>query len=283
MLSAAEIAGLKNDLRDFYNKFPKYTTLGSFYQLSRLAPNGFYSNYIMKYITPEDKVLDLGCGAGIFTLEMARIAKEVVGIDFASNVVDFANRLKKVEYRRFKLIEDYRKQDFKTDKIPNVSFQIGDAEELPFKDQTFNLIVAQDLIEHLPAPVRAISEMYRCLQDKGKIILIYHTPDIDINLNIDAWQENLPEMKNKDAVSKMNYNLLKSWFKRNNKKIIESKIIYTSPLINLLSKVFFWLYGSKALERYEDTLIFVLVRDMDQELKHIQNSKKKEKKEKIKE
>jgi ubiquinone/menaquinone biosynthesis C-methylase UbiE len=263
MLSAAEIEGLKNDLREFYNKFPRYTTLGSFYQVTKLSHIKLYNSYILPYLEPHMRVLDVGIGAGLLTLEMARVTKEVVGIDIASKVIDFAKNLKDIETRRFKLIEDYKRKNLRTDNInKNVQFYVADAENLPFKDNYFDVIVAQDIIEHLPAPIKAINEMLRCLIPTGKCILILHTPNIDINLNIESWKKDISLMKNRDAVSKMNYNVLNSWLKRKKIKIFKNKVIYNENWANILTGMFPFLNGAKFLERYEETIILILEKNL---------------------
>ena len=258
MFTAGEIAGLKNDLRDFYNDFLKYTTVNSFYQVTKLTSDTKYVDYIMKYLEPESKILDIGMGSGILTLEMARISNDVTGIDISSSIVDFAASLKAIEIRRYKLIEDYKKQSYNTDKMANINYQVCDAEALSFKNNTFDLIVAQDILEHLPAPIKALTEMFRCLKDDGKIVLILHTPVLDTNLNIESWKKNIALMKNKDAVSKMNYSVLLTWFKRKKIKIKKLKIIYNNPLINSITNTIKQLQGALFLERFEDTIILVL-------------------------
>ncbi|MGD9580165.1 MAG: class I SAM-dependent methyltransferase [Vampirovibrionia bacterium] len=258
MFTAGEIAGLKNDLREFYNNFLKYTTINSFYQISKLTTDNKYTKYVMRYIEPESKVLDIGMGAGILTLEMARISKDVTGIDVASSVVDYAAGLKNIELRRYKLIEDYKKQNYNTDQMSNINYQVCDAEALSFKNNTFDIIVAQDIIEHLPAPIKALNEMIRCLKDNGKIILILHTPELDTNLNIESWKQNIAKMKNKDAVSKMNYSVLSTWIKRKKLKVDKLKVTYNNPFINLLTSLITKLQGALFIEKFEDTIILIL-------------------------
>ena len=48
---------------------------------------------------------------------------------------------------------------------------IGDAHDLPFKDNTFDIILCTEVLEHLHTPQKAISEMQRVLKPKGKLIL----------------------------------------------------------------------------------------------------------------
>ena len=82
--------------------------------------------------------------------------------------------------------------------------------------------------------------------------------NIDINLNIESWNNDLSSMKHKDAVSKMNYNVLYSWFKRKNLHILEKGIFYKPKLLNILCSVFSCLKGAQSFEKYEDEVFFVL-------------------------
>lgn len=258
MLSAGEIESLKNDLRDFYNNFPRYTTLGSFKLITELSTDAKYIKYIMKYLEPYMNVLDVGMGSGVVTMEMARIAQQVTGVDIADRTVDFANKLKEIELRRYKLIEDCNRKDLHTANVSNVSCMVSDVDKLSFKDKTFDLIVAIDLIEHLPAPIKSISEMLRCLKVNGILILMVHTPNVDVNLNIESWKTDIFKMKNKDVVFKINFNILKRWFKKKNIQVLEYDVIYNSKWLRLLTKIIPQLKGAQLIEKYEDEIIFVL-------------------------
>lgn len=260
MFSAAEIAGLKNDLKDFYSNFTRYTTIGSFYQTKKLSQDDKFIKYVLKYVEPGMKVLDVGIGAGLMTLELARISDDVTGIDIASSVIDFASDLKKIEIKRFKLIEDFKKLNYKSDNLEKINYQVEDIENPSFKNKKYDLIVAQDIIEHLPAPIRAITHMVNSLNKGGKMVLIVHTPIIQPNLNIEEWKKDISQMKNKDAVSRMNYNVLKTWFKRNNLKVLESKVIYRNEFLNILTRYLKSYRGAQFIQKYEETVIFVLER-----------------------
>jgi len=48
---------------------------------------------------------------------------------------------------------------------------VGDAHELPFKDGEFDVVLANEVLEHLQNPQKAIDEMYRVLRKGGKLIL----------------------------------------------------------------------------------------------------------------
>ena len=104
-------------------------------------------------LTFGSRILEIGCGAGLLCLELAKAAKMVVGIDISHFVLDFARTVQ--EYLQYQ----------------NVSFQVGDAENLMFRDETFDLIVCSEVLEHLLAPEKALAEIRRVLKADGSVIL----------------------------------------------------------------------------------------------------------------
>ncbi len=99
------------------------------------------------------KVLEIGCGAGLLPLELASQAESVAGIDISHFVLDFANQVKDyIQYR-------------------NVSFQQGDAEQLAFRDETFDLVICSEVLEHLLQPQQTLNEIRRVLKPGGTLIL----------------------------------------------------------------------------------------------------------------
>jgi SAM-dependent methyltransferase len=63
---------------------------------------------------------------------------------------------------------------------------LGDAEALPFADESFNAVIALDVLEHLTHLDRAVTEAYRVLRPKGRFIV--HMPVQDIDGSFDGWQ-----------------------------------------------------------------------------------------------
>ena len=83
-----------------------------------------------------ENVLDVGCGTGTLAIEAARRvgrAGRVVGIDPSTQQIAWASS--KAARRN----------------IP-VEFQIGVIEDLPFPDQTFDVVLSSLMMHHLPAP-----------------------------------------------------------------------------------------------------------------------------------
>ena len=101
----------------------------------------------------EFKVLEIGCGAGLLCLELAKNASHVVGIDISHVVLDFANHMK-----------DYLG-------CGNVLFQHGDAEHLAFEDESFDVVICSEVLEHLLDPQTVLKEIRRVVKQNGTVIL----------------------------------------------------------------------------------------------------------------
>lgn len=105
--------------------------------------------YLAPSLRPGLDVLDVGCGPGTITAEFAhRVAPgRVVGLDRASDVVELA--------------ADHRSE--------NLSFAVGDVYGLDFDDDTFDLVHAHQLLQHLSDPVAALREMRRVCRPDGVV------------------------------------------------------------------------------------------------------------------
>ena len=60
---------------------------------------------------------------------------------------------------------------------PRSSLNVGSAEELPFADNTFGVVIIKHVVEHLPHPEKAIAELGRVIAPGG--VLILATPNLD--------------------------------------------------------------------------------------------------------
>lgn len=104
-------------------------------------------------VTEKLNVLDVGCGTGVITLLLAEMGHTVTGIDFSEGMLGKA----KERANSLNLI---------------VNFKIGDAENLPFEDEFFDVVINRHLLWTLPDPERAIFEWGRVLKPKGKVMII---------------------------------------------------------------------------------------------------------------
>ena len=100
------------------------------------------------------KVLDVGCGAGFFTILLAKAGYHVTGIDLTQEMIVKAQEL-------IRLNGPFE---------GNAEVTVMDAEQLSFEDETFDAIVTRNLTWTLPHPVEAYQEWYRVLK-KGGVLL----------------------------------------------------------------------------------------------------------------
>ncbi len=103
---------------------------------------------------PPRRILDLGCGPGDLTFELCRHFPHasVVGMDFTPAMVDRARR--------------------RTGPWPSPSFGLADAQALPFKDATFDLVTSAFLIRNLPRLRDGLGEMRRVLRPGGSLLAL---------------------------------------------------------------------------------------------------------------
>ena len=99
------------------------------------------------------KLLDLACGTGYVSALATVQGADVVGIDFASSMVEEASKLH-----------------------PDIEFMEGDAEALPFADEIFDVIVCNFGILHFARPEQAIAETYRVLRTGGRVAFTAWSP-----------------------------------------------------------------------------------------------------------
>jgi ubiquinone/menaquinone biosynthesis C-methylase UbiE len=108
-------------------------------------------------IRPGDAVLDVGCGTGTLVLEVQRrVGKggRVAGIDPGAEQIA---RARAKAARRHLPIE----------------FQLGVIEQLPFPDQTFDVVLSTLMMHHLPAPLKrqGLAEIARVLKPGGRLVV----------------------------------------------------------------------------------------------------------------
>jgi 2-polyprenyl-3-methyl-5-hydroxy-6-metoxy-1,4-benzoquinol methylase len=117
------------------------------------------------------KVLELGCGTGYFTKELAKTEATITAIDISPVLLQEAE---------------------KDIQMPNVKFSVDNAYQMSFSDETFDAIVGSSVLHHLDIN-KAIKEIYRVLKQGG--IIAFTEPNM-MNPQI-ALQKNIPYIKRK--------------------------------------------------------------------------------------
>ena len=107
--------------------------------------------FLLPRLKPGMHVLDAGCGPGTVTAGLARAVApgEVIGLDVAPGVL---------EHARAHAAEEA---------VDNVSFVAGDIYHLDFAGAEFDVVYANQLLQHLTDPVSAIREIRRVLRPGG--------------------------------------------------------------------------------------------------------------------
>lgn len=98
------------------------------------------------------RVLDLGCGAGFLSNYLAANGHSVTGVDTTPENLVVARA---------------------HDATRTATYELGDACALPYPDESFDVVCAMDLIEHVPDPARLVAEASRVLAPGGRFF--FHT------------------------------------------------------------------------------------------------------------
>jgi SAM-dependent methyltransferase len=92
------------------------------------------------------RILDVGCGLGMYTSKMRAFSAEVYGVDLDADKVSQAGGER-----------------------PYLT--VGRAEELPFPEEYFDVILLHEVLEHVEDDGRAAAEAFRCLKMGGKMVM----------------------------------------------------------------------------------------------------------------
>jgi len=101
-----------------------------------------------------ERVLDVGCGAGHTALAFAKHAAEVVALDMTPEMLDQAARLAAQRG------------------LSNIAFSHGFAERLPFPDGSFDVVTSRFCAHHYADPACATREASRVLRSDGRHLLV---------------------------------------------------------------------------------------------------------------
>ena len=135
----------KNDLKNRYKVVYKETFQTS---VPGTAANVFY---ISKPFLKNKKVLDLGCGSGRLSLFASTVAKQVIGIDYISDAIEYAKSFSKLTNRK------------------NVKFEVADLDK--FAGEKFDVILISEVLQHVENPQNTLKKCKKLLNKNGYVIV----------------------------------------------------------------------------------------------------------------
>ncbi|TME32314.1 MAG: class I SAM-dependent methyltransferase [Chloroflexi bacterium] len=116
-------------------------------QLRLAARPGPRLAFIRQYVELRAKrILDIGCGLGMYVSQFRQFSDDVYGVDIDPDKIARAGEW-----------------------LPNL--RVAPAEELPFADDSFDVILLNEVIEHVDDDRRAISEAHRVVAPGGHIVV----------------------------------------------------------------------------------------------------------------
>ncbi|MCF3102585.1 class I SAM-dependent methyltransferase [Streptomyces roseoverticillatus] len=133
--------------------------------------------YLLPHLQPHLEVLDVGCGPGTITADLAALVPQgrVTGLDAAAEVLGTARAVARERG------------------LDNVAFTVGDLRALDFPDDSFDVVHAHQVLQHVGDPVGALREMRRVCRPGGIVAVrdadyaamtwYPHVPGLD------EWQE----------------------------------------------------------------------------------------------
>ena len=131
---------------------------GDFGQVARIIQQSADELIARLELKPGERVLDVACGSGNLAIPAARAGAIVTGVDIATNLIEQARARAASEGL-------------------TIQFDEGDAENLPYDDGAFDVVVTMYGAMFAPRPERVAAELIRVCRSGGRIAMANWTPE----------------------------------------------------------------------------------------------------------
>jgi ubiquinone/menaquinone biosynthesis C-methylase UbiE len=199
-------------------------------------------------LRPGDRVLDLGCGSGIFAAGIAQRGMKVVGVDLSH-----------------RLLVRGKQNGYGAD------FVAGDAEHLPFPDGTFAGVLLSGIIHHLPNPQLMAQETYRVLRPQGRFMAFdpnrrnpamwaYRDWDSPFYSNVGVTENERPLLAEtvRQVFGRVGFRVLTDYFTAKYRYVASGRVRWVLPAYNLAESV---LFSPRPLRRFRAIVLSYGIRD----------------------
>jgi|MudIll2142460700_1097286.scaffolds.fasta_scaffold155451_2 ubiquinone/menaquinone biosynthesis C-methylase UbiE len=134
-------------------KEPEFDALAEkYHSFMKTFGSHFYDEFFQYLPKRYEKALDAGCGPGDLSLLLSKYVNHVVGIDLSNSIINIAKRQK----------ADQQKT--------NVDFLVADLENLPFREQSFDVVVSNYTLNHTSLEV-TLPALRQLVKPGGRIII----------------------------------------------------------------------------------------------------------------
>jgi SAM-dependent methyltransferase len=130
---------------------------------------------LIRFAAPgrDERWLEAACGPGLISRALARVTREVVGVDATPAMIALARR--------------------EAAGLDNVGFAVGDATALELPDASFDGAVTRFSLHHIPVPSRVVAELARVVRRGGHVVIADHLVDADADAA--AWATEVERLR----------------------------------------------------------------------------------------
>lgn len=189
-----------------YDRFINITLNATYQQLYQLLKTD---------VAGTGKILEVATGTGLLAFEICNNVKSINAIDISPEMIKVASEKQKQR------------------NISNITFEVGDSCYLAFEDETFDVVIASNVLHLLFEPEKSIAEIRRVLKPDGIAILPTFCHADNIQSRIISGFMSLFSFR---ARNKWTTKSFESFVRNNDFKIVKSEIIDGKiPLMYLLT------------------------------------------------
>ncbi|MDW7696019.1 methyltransferase domain-containing protein (plasmid) [Flammeovirgaceae bacterium SG7u.111] len=110
----------------------------------------FITKAIELYTSGNRKVLDVGCGNGLISMQLGQLGYNVKGVDISDKAIGKA---------------------IANNTLPNVSFEVADAEALTIQNKKYDVVICSEVLEHLYEPGSMLETLRELIAENGILIV----------------------------------------------------------------------------------------------------------------
>lgn len=152
------MSSMKPEIESLKTRLKSMWMAGNFAEVAKVIETGAEDFVSRLELKPGDRVLDVACGTGNLAIPAARAGAQVTGVDIATNLLEQARQRAAAENL-------------------TIQFDEGDAEDLPYADASFDVVVTMFGAMFAPRPELVASELVRVCRPGGRIAMANWTPE----------------------------------------------------------------------------------------------------------